>query len=150
MAMLKAELNKAGVQPQPEENIRPDPFLAEKRVPVKRLVARMSLTHEEEATGSFTPGTVEGAFSLSSAEGGLPKWTWPKAPDTPVVLPLSQHLGRPGVPVVKAGHKVAKGDVIAEIPDGALGARLHASVEGRVTRVTEAVIEITPAGTAGG
>jgi len=131
MATLKAGLSKAGAQPQPEENIRPDPFLAEKRVPVKRLAARMGLPPEEEAMGVFTRFI-------------------PRTAATPVILPLSQHLGRPGVPVVKAGDRVAQGDLVAEIPEGALGARLHASVEGRVTRVTEAVIEITPAGTAGG
>ena len=142
MAMLKAELSKAGVQPQPEENIRTDPFLAEKRVPVKRLVARMGLAN----MASLIPGQGQQASALSEAAEGLEEWKGSKAP---VILPLSQHLGKPGVPVVKAKDKVAKGDVIAEIPEGALGARLHASIEGRVTRVTGTVIEITPAETAG-
>ncbi|MCL1854311.1 MAG: SLBB domain-containing protein [Clostridia bacterium] len=130
MTMLKAELNEAGVKPQPEDPIRPDPFLAEKRVPVKRLIARMGLP-------------------VGEAEPSLQEWKAPKGRKASVVLPLSQHIGKPGVSVVKEGDRVAKGDLIAEIPKGALGARLHASVTGRVVRVTEEAIEIAPAGTAG-
>jgi Na+-translocating ferredoxin:NAD+ oxidoreductase RnfC subunit len=51
------------------------------------------------------------------------------APDA-VRIPLSQHIGAPATPVVLDGTRVAAGDVIGEIPESALGARIHASISG--------------------
>jgi len=59
-----------------------------------------------------------------------------------VLIPLRQHIGAPAVPVVKAGDEVRAGDVVGEIPDGKLGARVHASIDGRVTDVTEDHVSI--------
>ena len=58
-----------------------------------------------------------------------------------VRIPLKMHIGAPAVPVVKTGDVVSVGDLIAEIKEGALGARVHASIAGKVT-VTEVAIEI--------
>ena len=59
-----------------------------------------------------------------------------------VRMPLSQHIGAPAIPVVKSGSVVNIGEVIGEIPEGKLGARIHASIEGVVTlRNEEIVIE---------
>ena len=121
MAMLKAELGKAGVRSVPEEVITPDPFIVYKHVPVKRLVARMGLS-AYDVPAPYT----ETAYHPAR-----------------VVLPLKQHVGAPSVPVVKAGDRVKKGDVIAEIPEKALGARQHASIDGTVTAVETGWIEIT-------
>jgi Na+-translocating ferredoxin:NAD+ oxidoreductase RnfC subunit len=60
-----------------------------------------------------------------------------------VRIPLLQHIGVPAVPVVNAGDMVKTGDTIGEIPDGKLGARVHASIDGRVGNVTETYIEIS-------
>ena len=57
-----------------------------------------------------------------------------------VRIPLRQHIGAPAQAVVKAGDHVAAGDVIGEIPDKALGARIHASIAGSVHSVGDAVI----------
>ena len=43
MAQLKDEMGRAGIRPVPETDIRVDPFIVQKRVPVKRLIARMGL-----------------------------------------------------------------------------------------------------------
>jgi len=40
------------------------------------------------------------------------------------------------------GDRVAVGDLIARLPEGKLGANLHASLAGRVARVGETAIEI--------
>ncbi len=56
-----------------------------------------------------------------------------------VVLPLDQHLGAPATAVVKVGDEVTIGDVIAAVPEGRLGAWVHASIDGRVTAVNGAV-----------
>ncbi len=56
-----------------------------------------------------------------------------------VRLPLSQHVGAPARAVVKAGDLVKPGDLVGEIPEGVLGARVHASIGGRVSAVGEYV-----------
>ena len=52
-----------------------------------------------------------------------------------VELLLSQHIGAASIPVVKEGQVVNKGDLVGAIPEGKLGAALHASISGRVTAV---------------
>jgi len=56
-----------------------------------------------------------------------------KFPDR-VVLPLSQHIGAPSRPLVKAGDKVFRGQVIAE-PGGFVSVPLHSSVTGTVVAI---------------
>ena len=57
-----------------------------------------------------------------------------------VKIPLHQHTGAPAVPVVAAGDRVDAGDLIGEIPEGALGARVHASIRGVVTEVGASIV----------
>ena len=121
MAMLKAEMGKQGIRPVPETDITPDPFIVQKRVPVKRLIARMGLSAFDTAA-PWQPGVYQ-----------------PKK----ATLPLSQHVGKPSQPVVAVGQKVRAGEVIGQIPEKSLGAMLHASISGTVTAVTDKFIEIT-------
>jgi Na+-translocating ferredoxin:NAD+ oxidoreductase RnfC subunit len=44
--------------------------------------------------------------------------------------------------VVAEGQKVKRGDVIARMNEGELGAFVHSSMDGRVARVTAEIIEI--------
>ena len=57
-----------------------------------------------------------------------------------VTLPLSQHVGAPAEAVVKPGDKITVGQVVADIPEGKLAARIHASIDGSVTAVNGAII----------
>ncbi|MFO7627521.1 MAG: hypothetical protein R6V62_09705 [Candidatus Fermentibacteraceae bacterium] len=41
------------------------------------------------------------------------------------------------MPVVRAGQRVIEGELIGEIPEGQLGARVHASISGTVTAVDQ-------------
>ncbi len=50
------------------------------------------------------------------------------------VLPLHQHLGAPSRPIVAAGERVARGQMIAE-PGGVVSAALHSPVTGRVRAI---------------
>lgn len=59
-----------------------------------------------------------------------------------VSIPLRQHIGAPAKPVVSVGARVAAGDLVAEIPGDALGANVHASIAGRISRVDGKAIEI--------
>lgn len=54
-----------------------------------------------------------------------------------VRISLKQHLGAPARPVVRSGEKVERGELIGEIPDKALGARVHSSISGTVLAVSE-------------
>ncbi len=120
MSMLKMELSKAGVRPAPESEIIPDKWIALKAVPVKRLIARMNLAaFDKPAPESFKTVT--------------PNQVW---------LMLRQHVGKPSEPVVKVGDMVKKGQLIARIPDKALGAALHASISGRVTEISDQMIAL--------
>lgn len=52
-----------------------------------------------------------------------------------VCIPLRQHVGVPAQPVVQVGDRVPEGAVIGEIPEGKLGATVHASIAGVVKEV---------------
>ena len=54
-----------------------------------------------------------------------------------VEILLKQHIGLPAVPVVRAGDEVKEGDLLADIPEGKLGAKVHASIKGRVSFVDQ-------------
>ena len=120
MALYKSELSKNGIRPEPEMDITPDPFITYKRVPVSRLIARMGLS----AYDVPAPYTETGY-----------------QPDS-VTLLLRQHVGKPAVPVVRTGDRVHAGDVVAEIPEKSLGARIHAPIDGIVTRVDAKAIQV--------
>jgi len=52
-----------------------------------------------------------------------------------VSLPLKQHFGAPAKALAAPGDMVRKGDKIAAMEEGALGADLHASIDGKVHSV---------------
>jgi electron transport complex protein RnfC len=51
-----------------------------------------------------------------------------------VVLPLSQHTGKPAKPIVQVGDRVQRGDMVAEA-DGFVSSPAHASAAGTVTAI---------------
>ena len=53
------------------------------------------------------------------------------------------HAGAPSKPVVEEGDRVSRGQLIADIPEKALGAKIHASMDGIVTKVTDMFIDIS-------
>jgi len=125
---IKKELAKNGVKFS--SSGQQYPVTAERKyrkIPSKRLTARLGLSRYDEAAG------------LSEES---------HCPDR-VYIPLRQHIGAPAVPTVKVGQQVAKGDLIAAIPENALGANIHASVKGTVKQIGQN-IEIETAGKRGG
>lgn len=56
------------------------------------------------------------------------------APPKQVVIPMSQHIGKPCTPIVKVGDHVKVGQKIGE-PGGFVSSPIHASVSGTVTAV---------------
>lgn len=53
-----------------------------------------------------------------------------------LVLPLSQHIGAPAVPIVEVGQHVLKGQMIAE-PNGFVSVPVHAPTSGVITAIEE-------------
>lgn len=66
----------------------------------------------------------------------------PVADPWEVRIPLRQHVGAAAVPVVRRGDAVRRGDLLADIPPGALGARIHASIDGTVTWIDDQSVRI--------
>ena len=116
MQAYKDRMRREGVKPVKEVKYAPQGFDT-KRLPTGRLLNRLDL-EKYDADAPFA-GTVEVQA---------------------VRIPLKMHTGAPCAPVVAPGAAVQKGQLIAE-PQG-LGARIHASIPGTVTQVTEQYIEI--------
>ncbi len=103
-------------------DLTPHPFREGRLVPIDRLVERLGLHKYHHLRPAFDDEV--------------------RAPAR-VVIPLKQHTGVPSAPVVTVGQKVEKGDLIAAIPEGKLGANVHASIDGRVSEVTDKTITIS-------
>lgn len=101
--------------------LEPHPVREYRLVPTHRLIARLGLSEWEHQVcpldeTNYQPGRVS--------------------------IPLQQHIGTPATPLVAAGQQVAVGDLIADTPEGKLGANVHASIAGRVTQVSGDAIKI--------
>ena len=63
-----------------------------------------------------------------------------------VGIKLTQHIGARCVPTVTVGQQVATGDLVGWIPKGdpraALGAPVHASIDGRITEIEDEIVWI--------
>jgi len=115
---IKENLLAAGYQPKfldKEEN--PREMQAYRKIPSSRIKNRLRLDKYDK----------DGRLLLRGIETD---------PDQVEIL-LEQHVGVPSRPVVQIGDQVNEGDLIAEIPKGKLGARLHSSIKGRVTYINE-------------
>ncbi len=52
-----------------------------------------------------------------------------------IIIPLTQHLGKPAKPIVKKGSEVKAGEIIAE-QDGFISAPVHCPVSGKVSKIS--------------
>ena len=118
-AMLKGELGKAGIRYKAEEKEwTANPLRECRKAPSEKTAARVGVSkyYDYEITGLITaePSRVE--------------------------LPLRMHIGAPALATVSVGDRVYEGDLIAQPPQGALGAVIHASISGRVTQVGQRIV----------
>jgi len=102
-------------------DLAPHPMRAYRLVPTDRLIARLGLTEWQHQICSLDEADFRPAR---------------------VCIPLRQHIGVAAVPRVASGDRVAVGDLIAQIPDGQLGANVHASIAGRIAEVSDQAIQI--------
>jgi Na+-translocating ferredoxin:NAD+ oxidoreductase RnfC subunit len=114
----KRDLKAKGIAWSGDRNVRPHPMYEYRRTPLKQLVQRL-------AVGEYDVPTPFARLDFVPSR---------------VAIPLAQHVGSPAEPVVAPGRRVARGDVIGEIPAGRLGARVHASLDGVVREVGERVV----------
>jgi len=92
---------------------RPHPLHESRRIPLRQLIQRLGLA------------PYDAPAPLRQVE---------LAPRR-VRLALKQHAGAPAQPVVEVGDQVEEGQLVAQMPEGQLGAALHASIGGRVLAV---------------
>ena len=59
-----------------------------------------------------------------------------------VTISTRMHIGAPAKPVVSAGSRVKKGDIIAAVGRDQMGANIHASIDGTVTYADDSKIVI--------
>jgi Na+-translocating ferredoxin:NAD+ oxidoreductase RnfC subunit len=102
-------------------DFEPHPTRAYRLVPTRRLIARLGLTEWQDQS-----------CPLDEADYRPQR----------VRIPLQQHIGAPASPAVSVGDRVVAGDVVAGIPEGKLGANVHASISGRISGVGGGVVEI--------
>jgi Na+-translocating ferredoxin:NAD+ oxidoreductase RnfC subunit len=118
-AQIKKEFLARGIRRTPrKETYQPSAFREGRKIPTRRLMERLQISRYD----------------------GHPRFEDRNIAVNRVEIPLKQHLGAPARPVVKPGDRVKKGDLLGEIPEKALGARVHASIAGRVTAVDGRVI----------
>lgn len=112
--LLKQEIHKAGMKISWDAlQCEPSSERSYRLIPIKRLINRMDL-HDYDVPAPW----YEGPLNV-----------------TEVRLSLQQHIGAPAKPIVKVGDQISAGQVIAEVPAAALGANLHASIDGVVQAV---------------
>jgi Na+-translocating ferredoxin:NAD+ oxidoreductase RnfC subunit len=118
-AAVKQELLNQGVKREPKrENYQVSAFKDTRKVPLKRLMERLEVTRYDTH----------------------PPFYGDEIKVRKVSIPLQQHIGKPAAPVVQPGDRVKKGDLIGEIPEGSLGARVHASIDGSVESVGDHIV----------
>lgn len=119
--ILKRRLSEAGVRnPHRRSDLKPSPFRDYRKVPTDRLLL---------------------SLGLKGFDSPAPMADFQYEPEQ-VKIPLKQHIGAPAIPTVHVGQKVELGQPIGEIPEGSLGARVHASIPGTVISVDERFISI--------
>jgi Na+-translocating ferredoxin:NAD+ oxidoreductase RnfC subunit len=115
-AMVRDAVRKAGLKP--DFSGRPlygGPLFRYRKIPALTYIRKLDLERYLVHTDLAPAGSI------------LPKR---------VRIALCQHLGAPAVPTVKPGDRVRAGDLVGDIPEGKLSARVHASIEGCVSEVT--------------
>jgi Na+-translocating ferredoxin:NAD+ oxidoreductase RnfC subunit len=100
--------------------VTPHPMYEHRRIPTKKLLARLGLSRfEHDAPWTPWPGT-----------------------STALRIRLQQHIGAPAQPLVREGELVQAGQLLAAPPEGKLGAPVHSPRAGKAVSVTQAEIVI--------
>ena len=116
----KHDRRAAGLQFVQQRAVEVHPMKEYRRVPLAQLRRRLQVDEYEKET------PFDAAESHPAA----------------VRIRMKQHAGVPADPVVEAGKRVKKGQIVGRVADGKLGAHVHASIDGKVRSVTPVSVEI--------
>ena len=114
----KVDLKEEGIKWSGRKEVAPHPMYEGRRTPLKQLMKRLGI-EEYNHPSRFNQNVRK-----------------PKR----VTIPLTQHIGAPAQPIVQVGETVKCRQCIGEIPDGKLGARVHASIDGVVKSVNGNIV----------
>jgi Na+-translocating ferredoxin:NAD+ oxidoreductase RnfC subunit len=119
MTEVKGQLRGEGIKnTHNREVLSIHPERQYRKLPVKRLISRLDLTrYNHDAPIKKRKLRVQ-----------------------QVSIPLKQHIGDPAIPIVKVGETVKIGDLIGKIPDGSLGAVIHASISGVIRHIGQEIV----------
>lgn len=117
--VIKGALREAGIRYAKEDTV----YVADKnregrKIPAGRVAARVGVLPWYD-------------LKIDDLKEGIPD---------KVEIPVSMHIGAPSQPVVQVGDVVTEGQLIAAIPEGAMGANIHASISGKVTSVGKRIV----------
>lgn len=117
-ALIKGELASAGIRYERQKEVRPvSEHRQVRKAPTERVAARAGVHRYY-------------AYEIDELICGEPEQ---------VRIPLKMHIGVPAAAQVSAGERVRAGDLIALPPPGKLGARIHASISGRIDAVGDSI-----------
>ena len=116
----KFEMHEAGIKFIQQKEVKVHPIKEGRKVPLSQLIMKLKLQDYD----------VEAPFNSQ-------KFSVKK-----VRIPLQQHIGKAAKTIVKKDELVEEGQMIGKIPDGELGANIHASISGKVKEVTTESISI--------
>lgn len=120
--LLKKQLQAAGITNRNKnENPQAHPYYAHRGFPVKKLIYRLGLGKYDLPAPIMDDAIQPGRVRLFA----------------------SQHIGAPGQTVVEYGQAVKIGDLVFKALENALGADIHASIDGTVTLLEDKFVEIT-------
>lgn len=115
--LLKTELAMRGIRSDKGQCREIEEVRDFRKIPTSRLISRLAIAKYDgkvkDTCLTLTPSKVRIAFSHGA--------------------------GAPSEPVVQLGDTVLQGDLIAKIPDGKLGANIHASISGKITELSNAI-----------
>ena len=118
---LKGVFREKGVRYTGDKEIpAADEMRDYRKIPVNRLIARLNLS-------KYYNNKIADLQELKADK---------------VRIFLSQHIGKPAVPMVKEGDRVIEGQRIAEVGRDEFGANIHASINGVVSKIEKLYIEI--------
>lgn len=118
---IKSELGKKGIKnSHNRKDLTANDFRDYRKVPVDRLEKRLEI----DKYHNIAP--------LCDFDAKIDE----------VKLYLTQHVGAPSVPVVRTQEKVVEGQLVADISEGKLGAKIHSSINGIVSEITDSYIII--------
>ena len=114
----KRDLKEAGIAWSGKKEVEIHPMYEGRRTPLKQLIKRLGV---EE-------------YNIAS------EYCTDERQAKRVEIPMKQSIGTAAQPVVRSGDRVKKGDCIGKVPEGKLGAYVHASISGKVGAIGETIV----------